>query len=134
MSRYYYAASWPYGIASYTDTGRPVREVYRFRHRAVRDEWVKRSPTMYRTGRGWRSVVSSKDPDLRRLLRKAEVGYHYAPDDFFTTVEWESLEEWRQANEAVACWARNALDTLDGSSGRDGDWTPPFPFPTPTKE
>lgn len=101
--RHYYAASWPYGVACYTDTGHPIWELHAFASRAVRDEWVERRPTDYRGNSGYRSAVPSSDLDLRRVLRKIERErdvYRYDTEsEHLTVVPYATVEEWDEAIE-----------------------------------
>lgn len=67
MTKYYYAAQYPCGIATHSGTGRLYRNFYRFAMRAERDAWVE-AGNPYRTQAGHRQVVSSRDADLRAAL------------------------------------------------------------------
>lgn len=117
--RRYYAASWPYGVAVNSNSGEPVWELHAFTSRAVRDEWVERSPTDYRGNGGYRSVVLSSDSNLRRVLRRIErMRDRYGVDvehEYLTVVEWDSVEEWDAAEAAE----REAFDEFTRSQFAD---------------
>lgn len=57
MTRTYYAARYPYGVATDTTSGRLIRTTHQFRSVADRDAWVADRPTDYRTTAGYRAVV-----------------------------------------------------------------------------
>lgn len=57
----YYAAHYPYGVATSTTTGRLVRTVLQFETRADRDAYVAARRTDYRGNSGYREAVRASD-------------------------------------------------------------------------
>lgn len=103
-TRHYYAASWPYGVASNSNTGAPIWNLHRFISREVRDAWVEERPTDYRGNSGYRSAVASGNLDLRATLRRIEresaLAHGDVSDYYLTNVAGGSVEEWRAAEAA----------------------------------
>lgn len=101
----FYAVSWRWGIAKYSDTGAPLRDVYGFPTRSARAEWVKLGqpyPTQpdYRkevmrarlTAKELRAARSAKESDTEMrftivLVKCAHKGDHAAIEDTGTVLE-----------------------------------------------
>lgn len=73
MSRHHYAASYPYGVATDTRTGRRIATYYRFDSRDARDRWIADRPTDYAGNSGWRGSIAADDADMRAAIKYAEV-------------------------------------------------------------
>lgn len=82
-ARYFYAATYPYGVASSAETGRLLRSVYRFETRAERAEWIAQGSDR-RTQGGWREAVKAGDVSAheRRNLRESDGSPVHYPEQF----------------------------------------------------
>lgn len=60
-SRYFYGASYPYGVATSTVSGRLIRDLYAFSSRAERDAWVDDAPGYIRSASGYREAIRARD-------------------------------------------------------------------------
>lgn len=87
-TRSYYAATYPYGVASNAESGRLIRTIYRFETREERDRWVEDRKTDYRGNSGYRHAVPSTDRELRRELRLEAANEHEIRTILEDGTEW----------------------------------------------